>query len=162
MLEPNPYAHYLDSRPVLDILEATPGTLARLTRHIGPEQMQLPRTPGKWSPAQILCHLADCELAFGYRLRQAAAEDHHVIQPFDQDKWSAPYSNIPADQALATYTTLRTWNLIMIRHSLPVAAHKPVTHPERGEITFTTVVETMAGHDLNHLQQFQALAGVSS
>jgi hypothetical protein len=26
-----------------------------------------------------------------------------------------------------------------------------MTHPERGTMTFQTVVETMAGHDLNHL-----------
>jgi hypothetical protein len=33
-------------------------------------------------------------------------------------------------------------------------------HPERGEMTFRVVVETMAGHDLNHLAQLdRILAG---
>ena len=35
---------------------------------------------------------------------------------------------------------------------------KPVTHPERGTMTFQTLLETMAGHDLNHLQQLETLA----
>jgi hypothetical protein len=34
---------------------------------------------------------------------------------------------------------------------------RPVTHPERGTITLWTIVETMAGHDLNHLQQIERL-----
>jgi hypothetical protein len=31
--------------------------------------------------------------------------------------------------------------------------------PERGAMTFLTIVETMAGHDLNHLGQLRKLAG---
>ncbi len=32
-----------------------------------------------------------------------------------------------------------------------------VNHPERGEMTFQTIVETMAGHDLNHIGQIEAI-----
>jgi hypothetical protein len=35
---------------------------------------------------------------------------------------------------------------------------KPVTHPERGQMTFQVLIETMAGHDLNHLKQFESIA----
>ena len=35
---------------------------------------------------------------------------------------------------------------------------KKVNHPERGDMTFRTIVETMAGHDLNHLKQLDAIA----
>jgi len=35
---------------------------------------------------------------------------------------------------------------------------REVTHPERGPQTFRTLVETMAGHDLNHLAQLEAIA----
>ena len=34
----------------------------------------------------------------------------------------------------------------------------PATHPERGNMTFRSIVETMGGHDLNHLKQIEALA----
>jgi hypothetical protein len=56
------------------------------------------------------------------------------------------------------FTALRGWNLRLIREFLPVAADRPVTHPERGTMTFMTLVETMAGHDLNHLGQLKRLA----
>ena len=55
---------------------------------------------------------------------------------------------------------MRGWNLHLIHTALPTAANRPASHPERGTMTFQTIVETMAGHDLNHLGQLHKLAGV--
>ena len=158
MPELNPYAKFIDGRPVPEILAATPAALVVLAEAIGPERIAISPAPGKWSPAEILCHLADCEAAFAFRLRQTLAEAHHVLQPFDQEKWAAPYAAITAGQALAAFAAMREWNLILIRNAPAGAAKKPVTHPERGTMTFATITETMAGHDLNHIAQLQKLA----
>jgi hypothetical protein len=91
-------------------------------------------------------------------LRQTLAEDAPTIQPFDQEKWAETYPAISADEALATFSAFRKWNLLLIAGALPAAANRPVTHPERGPMTFRTIVDTMAGHDLNHLAQLQTLA----
>jgi hypothetical protein len=48
--------------------------------------------------------------------------------------------------------------LTLIGKAMPAAADRVVTHPERGTMTFLTLVETMAGHDLNHLGQLERLA----
>jgi hypothetical protein len=53
---------------------------------------------------------------------------------------------------------MRGWNLRLIGLALPGAGDRPVTHPERGTMTFLTIVETMAGHDLNHLGQLKKIA----
>ena len=37
----------------------------------------------------------------------------------------------------------------------PFMFDKPVTHPERGELTLQKLLEITAGHDLNHLGQFE-------
>ncbi len=107
---------------------------------------------------QILCHLADCEVVFAYRLRQTLAECRHTIQPFDQDRWADPYAAYEAQEALALFSAARQWNVKLIRAASPAQLAKTVTHPERGEMTFQTIVETMAGHDLNHLQQLETIA----
>ena len=52
---------------------------------------------------------------------------------------------------------MRGWNLRLIALALPEAADRPVTHPERGAMTFLTIVETMAGHDLDHLAQLEKI-----
>lgn len=154
----NPYAAFINGRSPLEVLRATADRLTKLTGHIG-DRLNTAPSPGKWSPREILCHLADCEIAFGFRLRQTLAEDAHVIQPFDQEKWATPYAEFSAAEALATFAAVRRWNLLLIEASLPQFADKSVTHPERGTMTFATIVETMAGHDLNHLEQLQRIAG---
>jgi hypothetical protein len=40
----------------------------------------------------------------------------------------------------------------------PADFDKRLTHPERGELTIRTVLETMAGHDLNHIGQVERIA----
>lgn len=158
MSELNPYASFLDERDFQEVLAATPGELKAVLQAIGDARSGEAPAPGKWSPAEILCHLADCELVFSFRLRQTLAEDHPVIQPFDQDKWSATYKGIGAEQALGVFKALRGWNLQLVRTVMPAAANRATRHPERGELTFKILLETIAGHDLNHLGQLQRIA----
>jgi len=162
MSQLNPYDSFLDGRPLDAILSSTADAIAECLNAIGPGKTSQPPAPGKWSAAQIVSHLADCDLVFGFRLRQTLAEDAPTIQPFDQDKWAANYSGIPAADALAAFSALRNWNLRTIRAAMPAAANRTVTHPERGAMTFQTIVETMAGHDLNHLGQLRRLAGLNT
>ncbi|MGH9483386.1 MAG: DinB family protein, partial [Terriglobales bacterium] len=77
----NPYAAQLAGRDPMPVIAATAGQLDALLRTLGPDRVERPRAPGKWSPREIACHLADCEIVFSYRLRQALAEARHVVQP---------------------------------------------------------------------------------
>jgi len=158
MSELNPYDRYLDGRSVVEILGSTASALAAALEAIGPHNAAAAPAPGKWSPAEVIAHLADCELVFAFRLRQAVAEDAPTVQPFDQDKWAAKYSGISAAEALAAFSAFRAWNLVLLKSVYPAAAGRTVTHPERGTMTFQTIVETMAGHDLNHLGQLQRIS----
>jgi uncharacterized damage-inducible protein DinB len=154
----NPYARFVEGRDPRAVIAETAAKLAAVAEQLGPANLNTSPAPGKWSPREVLCHLADTELAFAFRLRQTLAEPHHVIQPFDQDQWAKPYAAIPAEAALAAFTAVRAWNLVLLGTVPAEAYSKPVSHPERGAMTFGTLVETMAGHDLNHLRQLEALA----
>jgi uncharacterized damage-inducible protein DinB len=154
----NPYASYLGNRDPQEAIAATPRRLRGLLDTLGAAGAECSPAAGKWSAREILCHLADCELVFAFRLRQALAEPHHVIQPFDQDRWAANYGAFDAEGALAVFSAVRQWNLTLVR-SLPAEAFsRTLTHPERGDMTFQVVIETMAGHDLNHLGQIERIA----
>ena len=155
--ELNPYAQFLGDAPPHDVLDMTAVTIARLIRSCDTARLTRSPAPGKWSLRDILCHLADCEITFAFRLRQTAAEPHHAIQPFDQDSWAAPYSKLDGREALETFTVIRRWNMLFIRAVGAAMESKPVKHPERGEMTFRTIIETMAGHDINHLRQIENL-----
>ncbi len=154
----NPYASFLGARDPQPVIAATPARFRELLDSVG-DASKSP-APGKWSVREILCHLADCEIVFAYRLRQTLAEPHHVIQPFDQDIWAANYAAYDAHSALAVFTAVRNFNVMLIASLPPGAFSKPATHPERGTMTFRTIVETMGGHDLNHIAQIEKIAAI--
>lgn len=156
----NPYAAQLAGRDPMQVLPQSPAALETALAVIGPGRLDTPLAPGKWSPRQIACHLADCEIAFGFRLRQAHAQENHLVQPFDQDLWAKPYAGpaYSAEAAMRTYRAVRTWNLAFLSSLSPADLAKPMRHPERGEMPLREVVETMAGHDLNHLQQLARIS----
>ena len=154
----NPYASQLGERDPFETIAGTNNAIAHCVEQLGPERLERSPAPGRWSAREILCHLADCEVVFAFRLRQALAEDHHVIQPFDQNKWAVTYANYEAREALAVFSMVRQWNLKLIGAATPGALSKPLRHPERGEMTFKVLIETMAGHDLNHLRQLETIA----
>jgi DinB superfamily len=159
MPNPNtPYSSYLGNQDPIPVLSGTASHLAELSKVIGEARINQPIAPGKWSPRQIIAHLADCDLAFGFRYRQTLALDNHLVQPFDQDLWAKHYDTYNADQALATFNALRNWNLTLIRSLTPAQLSKPCQHPERGPETMGTLIEIAAGHDINHLRQLETVA----
>jgi uncharacterized damage-inducible protein DinB len=158
----NPYESHLEARDPFAVIAETPQQLARLVHSLDSKTLDTLPAPGKWSIRQILTHLADCELVFAFRLRQAIAEEHHTVQPFDQDQWASHYDAYDALTALETFTAVRRWNILFLSSLPHPAFEKPVTHPERGTMTLQTVVETMAGHDLNHLKQIIGLQASTS
>lgn len=163
MPNPNtPYAAYLGDQDALVVLSTTGRRLADLFTAIGASRINQPIAPGKWSPRQIIIHLADCDLAFGFRYRQTLALDNHTVQPFDQDAWATNYEAYDADQALATFLALRNWNLALIRSLTPEQLASSCQHPERGRETFRTLIEISAGHDINHLRQLETFAKVAA
>ena len=149
----NPYASQLGESDPREVIASTPAKLREAIAKVGHERADEPRRPGGWSAREIVCHLADCEVVFAYRLRQTLSQDGHVIQPFDQDLWAKKYAAYSMEAALNTFSVVREWNLALIRSLDAGERARPVTHPERGEMTLETIVETMGGHDRNHLQQ---------
>jgi len=154
----NPYASYLGDRNPREVIAETPQQLTALAAKLGPDGLERSLAPGKWPARAIICHLADCEAVFAFRLRQALAEPYHVIQPFDQDAWASRYATADTQTALAVFTSLRRWNLALLDTVTPAEFAKALNHPERGDMTFQTVVETMGGHDINHLRQLETIA----
>ena len=146
----NPYAEALGKRDPAEVIAQTAGRLAQMTDGLSAAEIEARPAPGKWSVREILAHLADCEIAFGFRLRQSYGGES-LLQPFDQDAWARAYGAYTAEQALATFAALRGWNVSFVRGLTEADKKLPARHPERGEMVLWTIVETMAGHDLHHL-----------
>jgi uncharacterized damage-inducible protein DinB len=150
-----PYEEALGARDPQQVIAGTAGRLARVLDALTAGQAEVQPAPGKWSLREIVVHLADCEIAWSWRLRQAFGEEHSVIQPFDQDAWSRIYAVYSLAQARACFEALRAWNVAFVGGLSEADKQRPVTHPERGEETLWTIVQIMAGHDLHHLERLE-------
>src|SRR5580698_1876203 len=149
-MELNPYAKYLDGRDPVPILTSTSERIHTLTGRLSTAEANTPPEPGKWSISNIVAHLADTEMVFAFRLRQTLAapgESPAIIQPFDQEAWAQRYAVYNLEPAFALFHATVSQD----------DRDRPTTHPERGDMKLWTIVETMAGHDINHLQQLERL-----
>ena len=155
-----PYVHLLEGRDPAVVMRETPGRLADLLKPLASEQIEHKPAAGKWSIREILCHLADCEVAWAWRLRQIYGADNPTLQPFDQDPWARAYDGVgyTTSAARATWTALRAWNLALIEGLSDDDKRRPATHPELGPVMLWTIVEIAAGHDLHHLASLEKLA----
>jgi hypothetical protein len=158
----NPYAKYLAGRDALKVLAETPARLQSLVETLGPTRMNQSYAPGKWTLNTVLCHLADCELAFAYRWRQVVAQPHHTVQTFDQDAWAANYAALDPKAALEAFCANRAWSVNWLKLLTPDQLAKALSHPERGELTLHQLLEMTAGHDLNHLRQFEQVVAAKA
>ncbi|WP_213807081.1 DinB family protein [Granulicella sp. dw_53] len=152
-MELNPYEKFLGDEDPVPVLFTTTNRLKELADQLTEDQLDMAPETGKWSIREIVAHMADCELAFGFRLRQTLSQEHAMIQPFDQEIWAERYGAYDFASAMAMFEATRNWNMKLLGTVSEADQHRPTTHPERGTMIFWTIVETMAGHDINHLEQ---------
>jgi DinB superfamily len=153
----NPYADDLGAARPLDALAETPLRMRRLVERWADADFEGTYAPGKWSFRKVLIHLAQTELALPARARLALSQDGYVAQPFSQDDWMAIDHQASARAALDAYVSLREFNLAMWRSLTPEQLDRPFYHPEYGELTVGWIMAQMAGHDIHHLKQFEAI-----
>jgi hypothetical protein len=156
---------YLGTQDPLRVLSSTPRRLARLIDGRSRAALVCKPAPAKWSVAEILAHLADAELAFGWRLRSMVASPGVPLQWWDEYLWSerCGYLRVPAADSLATFGALRASNLALLRR-VPRDVRETAygVHEKRGRQTVREFVVMEAAHDLNHLLQIQRILGPAS
>jgi len=151
---------YLGKRDPIRVQQATPARLERLIRGVPRWRLERRPAPGKWSVIEIVAHLADAELAMGWRLRNMLATSGVRLQWFDQDVWAKKcnYSGSDPRRSAATFRVLRESNLALLR-SVPRRRWGLCfgIHDVRGRQTVAAFVRLEAAHDLNHLLQIERL-----
>lgn len=154
----HPYAEILGNRDPFQVLSETEKSVPALAQRLGPKGLERSYAPGKWSAAQILSHLADCEIAFGFRVRQITASPQLEVQPFDENQWARHYARIEGLKAAQAFQGVREWNLSLFRLLSREDLDKAATHPQRGPESAETVIRILAGHTLHHLAQLEKIA----
>ena len=161
-----PYTTDLAGREPLSAMRDSVATIGALVRDWRPEQFERSYAPGKWSARQILTHLAQSEIALGYRVRMALTSPGYAAQSFNQDAWmaieaggasgSGGLSGAAAVDALLGTAAMNTALFASLSE-----ADRAVTlsHPEYGSLSVDWIIQQMAGHQIHHLKQLEKIAG---
>ncbi|HXZ29102.1 MAG TPA: DinB family protein [Terriglobales bacterium] len=148
-------------RAHIDAIERGPGMVVAAVAGADDKALRYKPAPDKWCILEILGHLADVEVLYGYRLRQMLADKEPAIAPIDQDDWARHLGYLEAKPAelLEAYRAARRANVRLLRRLKPADLdEKAAFHPEKKrQVTLGELIGMMAVHDPNHAGQIERL-----
>ena len=146
----------------LRTLTDTPATLEGIVKRLEAHgKLDAPRAAGKWTPRQILAHLADVEPIQTVRVMTMLAEDTLPMIAFNADAWgeAGAYTVRDPRGSLQTFTAIRAHNLELWSALSTQQLERRGVHPTRGEFSIMQWLQFVAKHDANHLAQLEASLG---
>jgi DinB superfamily len=151
-------AHSEGKQP-LAVQAATARKLERSIKGVPTSKLRKRPAPDKWSVSEIAAHLADAEIAIGWRMRLILGAPGTPIAAFDQDAWvtSLHYEKRDPRKSVEQFRVAREANLALLKSLKPEQWKHYGMHAERGQETIEHIVRLIAGHDLNHLQQIDRI-----
>ena len=143
-------------------------TAARIRAVVGdwrPDQFDRTYAPGKWTARHILTHLAQSEIALGYRARMALTTPSYAAQSFDQDRWMSIEAGGPGGSgglsggaSLEAFLSMTAMNAALFASLSDADRAIALAHPEYGSLTVDWIIHQMAGHQIHHLRQLEDIA----
>lgn len=144
----------------LKVYAATPSDAAHICHGLTSEQWHVPRADGEWSAAQIIGHLFDVDIVYGFRWRLVLTEDKPAYPGYNEKLWSQlPRPGSAA--LLAAWSGIRSANSALLRATPQADWKRWGTHGEQGDEQFGLMVRKIAGHDLAHLNQLARTVAVA-
>jgi hypothetical protein len=140
---------------LLERFRRAPEVLAMTLTGVFGEEVDFVPAPGKWSPRQIIRHLADAEAVMSFRFRSVIAEENPKLQAWDQNAWAAnlDYATRKPTQSLDQFRRVRTENYELLKELPREKFERKGTHSERGELTLLQLVKLTADHAESHARQ---------
>ena len=145
----------LGERNPFDVLAQTASALADIVGRHSAAVLRTRPFEGKWTPNEIIGHLADTEWVYGYRTRLVLCEDSPTILGTTQDLWVAAlrHNEREPSEFVEIFRTLRQLNLAVWKRASEADLERTGQHNERGPESLGMILRLLAGHDLSHLDQ---------
>jgi hypothetical protein len=145
----------LAGRDPLVTMPELPRAIEALVAGLDDAALRRPEKPGKWSVIQVVQHLADSEIVWGYRARKVLAAPGATIAGYDQDAWSATlrYDAANLEIALAQLRAMRAANLALLGSLTDEEWERAGMHSERGPESVRQMSRLIGGHDFVHRNQ---------
>jgi hypothetical protein len=144
-------------RPPRKVMERTPAALARRVAGVPRTRLMRRPRPGKWSVRDILAHLSEVEMLWGCRIRLVLGQNGVPLVGMDQAVWAKRYGRIDPRRALETFAAMRRANLDLLAGLRRADYRRWGRHSQFGRLTVTRMLGLVAGHDINHSRQIEAI-----
>ena len=143
---------------LLNIYGKAPGKIKESIAGLSYEELKREVIPGKWSIAEIICHLADAELVGSSRIRQTITQSDPDFAYYDEAIWAnqLQYSKNSfelIDVHLDLFRILRKINLQLLERLQKADWQSIGYHPKRGPLSLRNLLELYADHGERHLEQ---------
>ncbi len=115
-----PYLDTLGDASLVELMERQMGNFPEFIRSIPDSLWHHRYAEDKWSVAEVLVHVLDCERVFQYRALRFGRKDFTPLPGFDQDAY-VPVSlaeDKSREEVIEEYQAIRTSSLLLFR-SLP-------------------------------------------
>ena len=130
-------------------------TLLRLMKLIPAARWDEALAPDRFTPREVIAHMADWEPIFQERIVGALNTPNFVIQPHDETERAATFQYARQDVpgSMAKFKAAREKTLEIVGTLTEEQLRIPVTHPELGSMQLVDLVHMLSGHDDYHLDQ---------
>lgn len=145
----------LGQRDPIAVLSETSTLLEQIISQHSVQVLRQRPFAGKWTPNEILGHLADTEWMYGHRLRIIVLENQSEVSGWNQDHWVSVQNQNKRESVdfVECFRILRKENLILWKQVPESDYQRKVINKSRGEETLGVFLRLHAGHDLTHLDQ---------
>ena len=133
---------------------AGPKLLRQATRGMSEEQLRARPIPGKWSTAEVVCHIADFEPIYADRMKRVIAEKEPRLLDGDPELFAArlAYDARDVEEELQLVELVRN-QMFRIFHALrPEDFQRRGVHSTDGPLTLFTLLERITGHIPHHVR----------
>jgi hypothetical protein len=136
------------------VIAQTTVTIEHLVEAASDSALQASPGPGEWSAADVIGHLFDVDIVYGFRWRLVLTEDGPTYPGYDEKKWT-PLPRLPFWPQFRAWQGLRAANIQLLRMTPMAAWNREGFHGEQGGETFDEMVRKLAAHDLAHINQIE-------
>jgi len=149
----------LGDRNPFDVLGEQGTAVARAIAGLDAAALRRAEKPGKWSILEVIGHLVDTEIVYGYRVRMILTQDSPPLPGYDQDLWVSRLRHREGDPAekMELLRRLRAENLRLYRSLSDAELERIGLHSERGPESIRKILRMMAAHDLVHRRQIDRI-----
>ena len=149
----------MNNAMMIDAMAALPDQVEAAVKGLNDAQLDTRYREGGWTVRQVVHHLADSHMNAFVRMKLILTEDHPTLKPYNQDDWAvqADVRDVPIASSLAIVRGLHVRWTLLLRAIPEKAWSRTGMHPERGDVTLQSMLQTYSDHGAKHVEQILGL-----